>query len=307
MRATTRLRQLLRQDGIVLAGGAHDALSARIVEQAGYPLCTLSAAAFCLTRGFPNVGLVTMKEMADNAAYVAAAVDIPVIADADTGFGPPINVARTVFEFERAGVAGVHIEDQVWPNRGGHNEGKAVIDTVDMCRKIRAACDARRDPDFVIIARCDALMVTGLADTLARGEAYAAAGADMLFFEMREDLDEIRAMAQRFAHRVPLHFNHSASGKVPMLSIDEIGALGFKTAAFYLHPIMAACKAMREVLDEIKRSGNGLTAAQRMVSFAEFQELGGLGRIRRQEARYAAMPADASSDGAVAQDESKHR
>ena len=286
MKSTTQLRQLLRQDGIVLAGGAYDALSARIVEEAGYPLCTVTAAGFCLSRGFPNIGLVTMREMTENAAYIADAVDIPVIVDADTGFGPPINVMRTVREFEKAGVAGIHIEDQVWPNRGGHNEGKQVLSIKDMTQKIRAACEARRDSDFVIMARCDSLMVTGLQDTLERGEAYVEAGADMIFFEMRENLDEIKAMGERLGKRVPLHFNHSASGKVPLLSIREIEKLGFKTVAFYLQPIMAAAKAMRDVLREIKQSGNTTSSTKNMISFDEFQELGGLTEIRKTEAKY---------------------
>ena len=286
MKSTTQLRQLLRQDGIVLAGGAYDALSARIVEEAGYPLCTVTAAGFCLSRGFPNIGLVTMREMTENAAYIADAVDIPVIVDADTGFGPPINVMRTVREFEKAGVAGIHIEDQVWPNRGGHNEGKQVLSIKDMTQKIRAACEARRDSDFVIMARCDSLMVTGLQDTLERGEAYVEAGADMIFFEMRENLDEIKAMGERLGKRVPLHFNHSASGKVPLLSIREIEKLGFKTIAFYLQPIMAAAKAMRDVLREIKQSGNTTSSTKNMISFDEFQELGGLTEIRKTEAKY---------------------
>ena len=281
-----KLRELLRKDGIVLAGGAYDALSARIVEAAGYPLCTVTAAGFCLSRGYPNIGLVTMSEMTDNAGYIADAVDIPVIVDADTGFGPPINVMRTVREFEKAGVAGIHIEDQVWPNRGGHNEGKQVLSSKDMCHKIRAACDARRDSDFVIMARCDSLMVTGLQDTLERGEAYVEAGADMIFFEMREDLNEIKAMGERLGKRVPLHFNHSASGKVPLLSIDEIERLGFKTVAFYLQTIMAAAKAMRDVLLEIKATRNTTSTMEKMISFDEFQELGGLSALRKTEAKY---------------------
>ena len=286
MRSTSKLRQLLKQDGIVLAGGAYDALSARIVEEAGYPLCTVTAAGFCLSRGYPNIGLVTMKEMADNAAYIADAVDIPVIVDADTGFGPPVNVMRTVREFEKAGVAGIHIEDQVWPNRGGHNEGKQVLSIKDMTQKIHAACDARRDSDFVIMARCDSLMVTGLEDTLARGEAYVEAGADMIFFEMRENLDEIRAMGERLGKRIPLHFNHSASGKVPLLPIADIEKLGFKTVAFYLQTIMAAAKAMRDILREIKQTGNTTTTIDKMVSFDDFQELGHLAEMRKLESKY---------------------
>src|SRR5688500_2485164 len=198
MSAGAKLRTLLAQDGIVLGGGAHDALSARIVEQVGYPLCVVTGAGVSMCRGYPDVGLVTMEEMVANARYIAEAVDIPVVVDADNGYGNAINVRRTVREFERAGVAGIHIEDQVWPKRCGHMFGKRLIAKEEMAGKIKAALDARHDSDFVIIARCDAIMVNGLDDTLDRGEAYLEAGADMLFFEMRESMDEMRAIAERF-------------------------------------------------------------------------------------------------------------
>jgi 2,3-dimethylmalate lyase len=286
MRATTRLRELLAGDGIVVAGGAHDALSARIVQQVGFPLCVVTGAGLSMVRGFPDVGLMTMKEVVEAAGYIADAIDIPVIVDADTGYGNAINARRTVRAFERAGVAGIHIEDQVWPKRCGHMFGKRLIPKEEMAQKIRAAREARRDPDFVVIARCDALMVNGLEDTLARGEAYLEAGADMLFFEMRESLDEIRAMAQRFRGRVPLLFNHSPSGMVPRLPVPEIEAMGFKIAAFYVHALMAACKTMREVLTEIRASGNSLSTWDRMVAFDEFWELCDLERIRELEKAY---------------------
>jgi 2-methylisocitrate lyase-like PEP mutase family enzyme len=286
MRMTTRLRQLLAGEGIVVAGGAHDALSARIVQQVGFPLCVVTGAGLSMVRGFPDVGLMTMKEVVDAAGYIADAVDIPVIVDADTGYGNAINARRTVRAFERAGVAGIHIEDQVWPKRCGHMFGKRLIAKEEMAQKVRAAREARRDPDFVVIARCDALMVTGLEDTLARGEAYLEAGADMLFFEMRESLDEIRAMAERFRGRVPLLFNHSPSGMVPRLPVREIEAMGFKIAAFYVHALMAACRTMREVLTEIRASGNSLSTWDRMVAFDEFWELCDLKTIRELEKAY---------------------
>jgi len=286
MRATQRLRELLAGDGIVVAGGAHDALSARIVQQVGFPLCVVTGAGLSMVRGFPDVGLMTMKEVVDAAGYIADAVDIPVVVDADTGYGNAINVRRTVRAFERAGVAGIHIEDQVWPKRCGHMFGKRLIPKEEMAQKIRAAREARRDPDFVVIARCDALMVNGLEDTLARGEAYLAAGADLLFFEMRESLDEIRAMAERFRGRVPLLFNHSPSGMVPRLPVHAIEALGFKVVAFYVHALMAACKTMREVLTEIRASENSLSTWDRMVAFDEFWELADLKTIRELEKAY---------------------
>jgi 2,3-dimethylmalate lyase len=288
MRMTTKLRELLARPGIVLGGGAHDGLSARIVEQVGYELCVVTGAGSSMSRGLPDIGLVTMPEMVDNARYIAEAVNIPVIVDADNGYGNAINAMRTVREFERAGVAGIHIEDQVWPKKCGHMFGKRLIPKEEMAGKIRAALDARRDKEFVIIARCDALMVNGIEDTLDRGEAYLAAGADMLFFEMREDMGEIHAMADRFRGRVPLHFNHSPSGMVPRLHVSEIEKLGFKTACFYVHALMAACKVMREVLTEIKQTGNTLTVWDRMVRFDEFWEIAGLKDYKAREKKYGA-------------------
>ncbi|MBM3357513.1 MAG: isocitrate lyase/PEP mutase family protein [Betaproteobacteria bacterium] len=286
MSAGARLRKLLAGDRIVLGGGAHDALSARIVEQAGYPLCVVTGAGVSMCRGHPDVGLVTMEEMVRNAAYIAEAVDIPVVVDADNGYGNAINVRRTVREFERAGVAGIHVEDQVWPKRCGHMFGKKLVPTEEMVQKIHAALNARRDPDFAIIARCDALLVEGLDGALERGEAYLRAGADMLFVEMRDSLDEIRAVAERFRGRIPLHFNHSPSGMVPRLPVSEIEAMGYKTACFYVHALMAACKTMREVLTEIKESGNSLAVWDRMVGFDDFWRICGLDEIRELERKY---------------------
>ncbi len=287
MRATTRLRELLGQDGIVVAGGAHDALSARIVQQVGFPLCVVTGAGLTMVRGYPDVGLMSMKEVVDAAGYIAEAIEIPVIVDADNGYGNAINAMRTVRAFERAGVAGIHIEDQDWPKRCGHMFGKRVIPKAEMAQKIRAARDARRDPDFVVIARCDALMVNGLADTLERGEAYLEAGADVLFFEMRESMDEIRALAERFRGRIPLLFNHSPSGMVPRLPVREIEGMGFKIAAFYVHALMAACKTMREVLTEIRDTGNSVAVWDRMVPFNDFWEICDLASIRKLEKQYA--------------------
>ena len=288
MRTTQRLRELLAGPGIVLGGGAHDGLSARIVEQVGYPLCVVTGAGTSMCRGYPDIGLVTMPEMVQNARYIAEAVRIPVIVDADNGYGNALNAARTVREFERAGVAGIHIEDQVWPKRCGHMFGKRLIPKEEMAGKIKAALDARHDADFVVIARCDAIMVNGIEDTLDRGEAYLEAGADMLFFEMRESMEEIRAIAGRFRGRVPLHFNHSPSGMVPRLHVSEIEKLGFKTACFYVHALMAACKVMREVLTEIKETGNSVSVWDRMVKFDEFWQIAGLEGYRSLEKKYGA-------------------
>ncbi len=240
------LRALLRSGELVLGGGAHDALSARIVQETGYPLCVVTGAGVSMCRGYPDVGFVTMEEMVANARYIAEAVRIPVVVDADNGYGNALNVMRTVREFERAGVAGIHIEDQAWPKRCGHMFGKRLIPKEEMAGKIRAALDARRDEDFVIIARCDAVMVEGLAKTLERGEAYLEAGADMLFFEMRESMEEIEAMARQFRGRIPLHYNHSPSGMVPRLHVDEIRSAGL------FHRVLLRARADGGVQDDAR-------------------------------------------------------
>ncbi|HAT35742.1 MAG TPA: carboxyvinyl-carboxyphosphonate phosphorylmutase, partial [Rhodospirillaceae bacterium] len=159
MKATAQLRQLLAQDGLVLAGGAHDAMTAQLVEQVGFQLCVVTGAGTSVCRGYPDIGLLSMEEMVTNARYIAEAVDIPVIVDADNGYGNALNARRTVRAFEAAGIAGIHIEDQTWPKRCGHMMGKSLIPKEEMAQKLRAALDARRDDDFVIIARCDAYLV----------------------------------------------------------------------------------------------------------------------------------------------------
>src|ERR1700682_1016701 len=188
---TRKLRELLKQDGLVVGAGAHDAMTAHIVEHVGFPVSFVTGAGISMTRGYADYGLMSMEEVVSECRYIAEAVNIPVIADADNGYGNALNVMRTVRAFEQAGVAGIHIEDQVWPKRCGHMSGKRVIPKEEMVQKIHAALDARRDPNFVIFARCDALMVSGLEDVLERGEAYLGAGADVLWFEMRNNMDEI--------------------------------------------------------------------------------------------------------------------
>src|SRR5437773_11911830 len=230
---TTRLRELLVQRDLLVAPGAYDALSARLIAQAAFPAVYMTGfgtAASVL--GQPDVGLLTMSEMVSRAAALAAVVgDRPLIADADTGYGNPINVRRTIREYERAGVAGVHIEDQVWPKKCGHMEGKQVIPMDEMVQKVRAAVEARKDPDFVIIARTDANAVHGLEDAIRRGKAYYEAGADVIFIEAPRSMIELRSIAQAFPG-VPLLFNWAESGKTPPLPLEEIRALGFKLVIF---------------------------------------------------------------------------
>src|SRR5512135_715080 len=200
MHTATRLRELLAGPELLVAPGAYDALSARLIVQAGFSLVYMTGfgtAASVL--GQPDVGLLTMSEMVSRAAALAAVSgDLPLIADADTGYGNPINVRRTVREYEHAGVAGLHLEDQVWPKKCGHMEGKQVIPMDEMVQKIRAAVDARQDPDFVIIARTDANAVNGFEDALQRGQAYREAGADVIFIEAPRSTAELTTIGQTF-------------------------------------------------------------------------------------------------------------
>ena len=284
---TTRLRELLVQRDLLVAPGAYDALSARLIAQAGFPAVYMTGfgtAASVL--GQPDVGLLTMSEMVSRAAALAAVVgDRPLIADADTGYGNPINVRRTVREYERVGVAAIHIEDQVWPKKCGHMEGKQVIPIDEMVQKIRAAVDARQDPDFVIIARTDANAVYGLEDALRRGRAYREAGADVIFIEAPRSIEELRAIAQAFPD-VPLLYNWAESGKTPLLPLEEIHALGFKLVIFPVSMLFAATQALLDLLEALKQGQTPLAFAERMVTFSQFTDQIGLPDIQALERRY---------------------
>src|SRR5256886_12935782 len=284
---TTRLRELLVQRGLLVAPGAYDALSARLIAQAGFPAVYMTGfgtAAGVL--GQPYVGLLTMSEMVSRAAALAAVVgDRPLIADADTGYGNPINVRRTVREYERAGVAAIHIEDQVWPKKCGHMEGKQVIPSDEMVQKIHAAVDARQDPDFVIIARTDANAVNGFEDALLRGLAYRDAGADVIFIEAPRSIAELQAIKQTFPD-VPLLYNWAESNKTPFLSLDEIRSLGFKLVLFPVSLLFAATQAMLGLLEILKKGETSIPFHSHMVTFAQFTDHIGLPEIQELERRY---------------------
>ncbi len=263
-----RLRQLLHEPGLVIAPGAYDGLSARLIEQAGFDVVymTGSGAANSLL-GEPDVGLTTMTEMASQAARICAAVDLPVIADADTGYGGLLNVRRTVQEYERAGVAGLHIEDQTFPKRCGHFAGKTVVPIEDGIARIRAALAARRDPELVIIARTDAAAVEGLDAALRRARAYADAGADMLFVEAPHGVDELREIGRSF--RVPLIANMVEGGATLILPAAELEAMGFKLVLHAGALLRAAALAVQQVLAHIKEHRTTLGIEHRLISFDE--------------------------------------
>jgi 2,3-dimethylmalate lyase len=286
--AAARLRALLESGETILAPGAFDPLAARLVEEAGFPAVYMTgfgtAAALI---GRPDVGLLTMTEMADNAARIAACVDIPLIADADTGYGNPVNVIRTVGAYEAAGVAGIHIEDQVAPKKCGHMEGKQVIPAAEMAAKVRAAAEARAQPDFVIIARTDARAVEGLEPAIERGRRYREAGADALFIEAVVSEAEAEEVARAFPD-VPLLFNWAEGGKTPPIGLDRLTDLGYRIVIFPIGTLLAATAAMRRVLREIAQAGTPAAALAELPSFGDFVDFIGLPEIREIERRYTA-------------------
>jgi 2-methylisocitrate lyase-like PEP mutase family enzyme len=273
---------------MVLAPGCYDALGARLIEEAGFPAVYMTGFGTAAGRlGRPDVGLLTLSEMVDTARRIADAVDIPVIADADTGYGNPLNVIRTVHEYEAAGVAAIHLEDQVMPKRCGHMEGKELIAAGEMAAKVSAAVAARRSSDFLIIARTDARAVEGLSGALARAQQYRDAGADVLFIEAPQSTEEIREIAERFAG-VPLLFNYAEGGRTPAVTHAFLRELGFGLVIFPLSTLLVATAAMRSVLAEITASGTPIDVLPSMLRFDAFLDFIGVGEIRELEQRFAA-------------------
>ena len=285
-RATTRLRALLASPGLLMAPGVADSLHARLVALAGFDALYMTGAGTAVSRlGMPDVGLLTVSEMVDNAGRIADAAGLPLIADADTGYGGPINVRRTVRMYEKAGVAGIHIEDQTWPKRCGHLSGKTLIPADEMVAKVRAACDARVDSDFVIIARTDAIAVEGLEPAIERAEAYAEAGADVVFVEAPRTSEELSSVPRRL--KVPTLFNMSSSGKTPFLSAEEIAALGYKIAIYPNFAILSAIPAVQHYLSELKTRGTVAHLVDGMATFRDMFEIADMESVKELERRYA--------------------
>jgi carboxyvinyl-carboxyphosphonate phosphorylmutase len=293
-----RLRALLDSGQTIVAPGAFDPLSARLVEEAGFPAVYMTGfGTSAALIGRPDVGLLTMTEMAGNAGRIAACVDIPVIADADTGYGNPLNVIRTVGAYEAAGVAGIHIEDQVAPKKCGHMEGKLVIPAEEMVQKVRAAVEARTQPDFVIIARTDARAPEGLERALQRGRMYRAAGADALFIEALTSEAEAREAIEAFPG-VPLLFNWAEGGKTPPISLERVKELGYRIVIFPIAALLAATGGMRRILREIAQAGTPAAAMSELPTFAEFVDFIGLPQVREAEQRYAVKAGPGTADKA---------
>jgi 2-methylisocitrate lyase-like PEP mutase family enzyme len=232
------------------------------------------------------VGLLTMSQMVDNARRIAQAVRVPVIADADTGYGNPLNVIRTVQEYESAGVAAIHIEDQVTPKKCGHMENKQVIPAPEMVEKLRAAVEARTSHDFLLIARTDARAVEGLDSALRRARAYREAGADALFIEAPQSEDEVAEVARAFPG-VPLLFNWAEGGKTPPIPLERLKELGYRLVIFPIAALLTATKAVRALAAEIRTTGSPIRALGGMMSFREFNDFIGLPEIRELEKRFS--------------------
>ena len=246
-----RLRALLAAPNMVVAPGAYDAITARAIEHAGFPAVYMTGAGASAAKGYPDYGLLTLTEMAENAGMMARSVSVPLIADADTGYGNELNVTRTVREFESRGVAGIHIEDQVSPKRCGHLDGKAVVSREEFVSKIRAAVAARRDPDFLIIARTDARAVIGFEEAAARANLALAAGADMAFVEAVETLEEMKAVPKTVKGACLL--NVVPGGKTPLVPLPAAEAMGYRMAilpGMTLRAILPALDATLKALME---------------------------------------------------------
>ena len=250
MTGTTGLRALLRGDAMVVAPGAYDGLTAKLVAQAGFPAVYMTGAGTSVSHGYPDFGLLTMSEMVENAARIVRSVDVPVIADADTGYGNELNVFRTVQEYERRGVAGIHIEDQISPKKCGHLDDKEIVSREDYIAKIRAAVAAKRDRDFLIIARTDSRAVAGLDEAVTRANAALAAGADMAFVEAPQTMDELAAVPKRVAG--PCLLNVVRGGKTPEIDLHRAQEMGYRLAivpGLLLKAVIGACD---EALAELK-------------------------------------------------------
>ncbi|MBW4561336.1 MAG: oxaloacetate decarboxylase [Mojavia pulchra JT2-VF2] len=288
MSAGQKLRQLLARPEIIVIPGVYDCLSAKLVEQSGFEVAATSGFGIAAsTLGLPDYGFLTATEMLYSVGRIAQSINIPLIADLDTGYGNALNVIRTVKDAVQLGLAGVLLEDQEWPKKCGHFEGKRVIPVAEHAGKIRAAVEARGDSGLVIIARTDARAPLGLEEAIARGQAYIAAGADVLFVEAPQSVAELKAIASAFPN-VPLVANIVEGGKTPEISTSELQQLGFKIVFFPLTALFAATQVMATCLRHLKEQGTTANFPD-LVSFQDFQDLMGVPKYLQMEREFAAQ------------------
>ena len=271
MKASTRLRTLLGTGDVIVAPGVWDGLSSRLVARAGFSAVYATGGGIARSMGYPDLGLLSLSEIVDRLANIVEHAGVPVIADADTGYGNALNTQRAVREFERAGVAALHLEDQTFPKRCGHYDDKSVISASEMAQKLRAARDATGDADLVLIARTDALAIEGLDAAIARAHVYAAAGADVIFVEAPVSIDQIETIA----HRVPQPklINMFQGGKTPLVPVARLKTLGYQIVIIPSDMQRAAIRAMDDVLAALARDGSCAALADRMATFKEREDV----------------------------------
>jgi carboxyvinyl-carboxyphosphonate phosphorylmutase len=289
MKKNAMFKQLLNSPEILVMPGVHDALSARLAQQAGFSALTMGGYGVAASvLGQPDVGYLTMTEMVYTLKRICDVTTLPLLADADTGYGNAANVFRVVKEYEDAGAAALFLEDQEWPKRCGHMEGKRVISMEEHVMKIRAAVAARRDPDFVIMARTDARSVFGLDEAIRRGNAYAEAGADLIFIEAPQNIEELVEVRRQI--KKPLLANMVENGKTPLLSAEELQKIGYNAVVFPVSSVYTVAAALRDLWSELKETGSTkqYAASGKMISFGEFNQLVGLPAYKEIERKFAA-------------------
>ena len=288
MRPSTRLREMLIQPEIIVLPGAYDALSARLAQQVGFGAVFTTGFGFAASAlGVPDLGLMTMSEIMERARNIVRAVDIPVVADMDTGYGNPLNVIRTVQECVALGAGGIILEDQEWPKKCGHFEGKRVIAAEEQVAKLRAAVYARGDDDLVIIGRTDARAPLGLDEAIRRGKLYRDAGADVVFVEAPQSVADLEKVAREIPD-APLFANMIEGGKTPLLKSEELQALGYKMVVYPLSGLFAAAYAIRETYRELLTQKTTAAFQGVMTPFHEFEEIVGAPRFHDLEERFRA-------------------
>jgi carboxyvinyl-carboxyphosphonate phosphorylmutase len=285
MKKTSLLKKLILDDEILVMPGAHDAMSAKIIEQVGFKAVTMGGyAASAASLAKPDVSLMTLTEYVHIVRNIVEAVDLPLFVDGDTGHGNVTNVQRTVRLFESAGVAGLFIEDQVFPKRCGHMEGKQIISTEEMVAKIKAAVDARVDNDLVIMARTDAVAVSGLDEAIERSNRYAEAGADLIFVEAPTSKEDMRRCNREI--KAPTNAIQIEGGKTPLLTVKELEELGFNVVVYPNITVYATAWMLRELWQGLKKNGTTKHWLDKIISFDDFNTLVGLDKIREKESYY---------------------
>lgn len=271
MNATKQFSKLIQQDGLTIAPGVYDGISTKLVDAQGFDAMYASGGAIARSAGYPDLGLLSFGEVVERLANITDVTDLPVIADADTGFGNGLNVRRTTRTFEKLGLAGFHIEDQSFPKRCGHLDDKKLVSTEEMCLKISVAKDAVIDPDFTVIARTDAIAVEGFDQAIERASRYVAAGADMIFVEAPETLEQIEAIAREI--KTPKLINMFYGGKTPLVPAEDLARMGYKLAIIPSDLQRAAIFGMQQALKAIKNTGDSSACANFLTTFAEREEI----------------------------------